>query len=72
MVFERYFKRQRANTKFFALTVRISAASYLMRAFAAQGIIVAAVEHTDGTASFTQSDDGRPQILKQMYSFLIV
>merc|ERR1719443_1319262 len=35
-------------------------ASYLMRAFAAQGIIVAAVEHVDGTASFTQYDDGRP------------
>jgi len=35
-------------------------ASYLMRSFAAQGIIVAAVEHTDGTASFTQLEDGRP------------
>lgn len=28
-------------------------ATYLMRAFASHGIVVAAVEHTDGTASFT-------------------
>ena len=33
-------------------------ASYMMRAFAAQGIIVAAVEHTDGTASNTKLEDG--------------
>ena len=36
-------------------------ASYLFRAFAARGIVVAAVEHTDGTASYTTLDDGAPQ-----------
>ena len=35
-------------------------ASHLMRSFAAQGIVVAAVEHTDGTASFTKKEDGTP------------
>ena len=35
-------------------------ASYLMRTFAAHGIIVAAVEHTDGTASFTKLGNGSP------------
>lgn len=33
-------------------------ASYMMRAFAAHGIVVAALEHTDGTASHTQLADG--------------
>jgi pimeloyl-ACP methyl ester carboxylesterase len=33
-------------------------ASYLFRSFAAHGIVVAAVEHTDGTASATTLDDG--------------
>ena len=33
-------------------------ASYLFRSFAAQGIVCAAVEHTDGTASYTQLADG--------------
>jgi len=36
-------------------------ATYMFRAFAAQGIVVAAVEHTDGTASFTECADGEPQ-----------
>ena len=35
-------------------------ASYLFRAFAARGIVVAAVEHTDGTASYTTLDGGAP------------
>ena len=35
-------------------------ASYLFRAFAAAGIVVAAVEHTDGTASYTELPDGTP------------
>ena len=33
-------------------------ASYMFRAFAAHGIVVAAVEHTDGTASYTKREDG--------------
>ena len=33
-------------------------ASYLFRAFAAHGIVTAAIEHTDGTASFTELADG--------------
>ena len=36
-------------------------ASYLFRACAAHGIVVAAVEHTDGTASFTTLEDGSAQ-----------
>lgn len=36
-------------------------ASYLMREMASHGIVVAAVEHTDGTASYTVGDDGAPQ-----------
>ena len=35
-------------------------ASYLFRTFAAHGIVVAAVEHTDGTASYTQLADESP------------
>jgi len=35
-------------------------ASYLFRAFAAHGIVTAAIEHTDGTASFTELADGTP------------
>ena len=33
-------------------------ASYLFRTMASHGICVAAVEHTDGTASHTQLEDG--------------
>ena len=36
-------------------------ASFLFRAFAAHGIVVAAVEHTDGTASYTTREDGAPR-----------
>jgi dienelactone hydrolase len=36
-------------------------ASYMFRTFAAHGIIVAAVEHTDGTASFTKLVDEAPR-----------